>query len=65
MINGLVRAAASPTSAPMCALLLISCSVVPAMTAVDTQIGISLLIAWLLVEQARPGGAEEQEGLRQ
>ncbi|WP_188053219.1 hypothetical protein [Sphingosinithalassobacter sp. CS137] len=50
-----VRGAVTPTAVPTAALLVISCAVTPAMTAIDTQIGISMLLAWLLVERKAAG----------
>jgi hypothetical protein len=38
---------------PAAALLLIGCAVTPAITTVDTQIGMGLLLAWLFVERER------------
>lgn len=51
MISSTVRAAKSPTAAPMCAYLIVSTGVVPGLTAVDTQIGICLLIGWILADR--------------
>jgi len=46
----LARQPQSGAMGPMTVFFVVSASVTPAMTAVDTQIGISMLLAWLLVE---------------
>ena len=51
MIVGTVKAAQSRLAAPLCAYLIVSIGVVPALTTVDTQIGICLLIGWILADR--------------
>jgi len=61
MIAGTVKAVESRMAAPMCAYLIVSIGVVPALTTVDTQIGICLLIGWILADRDVGRDSDEPE----
>lgn len=51
-LRGVIEKSETALAAPLCAVVLISCSVAPVMVAIDTQIGTSLLLGFILATHA-------------
>lgn len=58
-LRDMIGKSGSALAAPLCAVVLISCSVAPVMVAIDTQIGISLLLAFILVTHVMQPDGED------